>query len=96
MTRTGMFRAAVGWYGGGIAASRDATPHCPVQLHFGEADSSIPMKDVRAIQAAQLGVEIHTYPGAGHGFGCDERATFDPAAYQLAEERTLAFLDAHL
>jgi len=95
-TRTSVFRAAVCWYGGGIARAKDDTPHCPVQLHFGEKDSSISMKDVRAIQAAQPGVEIHTYPGAGHGFGCDERATFDPAAYRLAEERTLAFLETHL
>ena len=52
--RTDLFRAAVGWYGGGIAASKDLTPHCPVQLHFGEADQSIPMDDVRAIQSARL------------------------------------------
>jgi carboxymethylenebutenolidase len=95
-TRTTLFRAAVGWYGGGIAASRDATPHCPVQLHFGETDHSIPLDDVRAIQAAQLGVEIFTYPGAGHGFGCDERATYDAEASRLAEERTLAFFEQHL
>ncbi len=93
---TSLFRAAVGWYGGGIAQAKGGTPHCPVQLHLGEKDASIPMNSVRAIQAAQLGVEIHTYPGAGHGFGCDERAEFDPAAYQLAEERTLAFLETHL
>ncbi len=95
-TRTSFFRAAVGWYGGGIAAARDETPHCPVQLHFGETDASISMDDVRAIQAAQLAVEIHTYPGAGHGFGCEDRATFDAKANALAEERTLAFLEAHL
>ncbi len=94
--RTTFFRAAVGWYGGGIAAARDETPHCPVQLHFGEKDASIPLDDVRAIQAAQLSVEIYTYPGAGHGFGCEDRATFDAKANALAEERTLAFLKAHL
>ena len=95
-TRTNFFRAAVGWYGGGIAAAKDETPHCPTQLHFGETDSSIPMTDVRAIQAAQLAVEIHCYPGAGHGFGCEERASFDAAANALAEERTVAFLEGHL
>ena len=95
-TRTTCFRAAVGWYGGGIAASRAAVTHCPVQLHFGEADTSIPVDDVRAIQAAQLNVEIFTYPGAGHGFGCDERSTYDEPAAALARERTLAFLTQHL
>jgi len=95
-TRTNFFRAAVGWYGGGIYDSRGETPHCPVQLHFGEEDGHIPMDQVRGIQAAQLGVEIYAYPGAGHGFGCDERASFNPEAFKLAEERTVAFLDAHL
>lgn len=95
-TRTDFFKAAVCWYGGGIFGTRSETPHCPVQLHFGEKDSSIPMRNVRAIQAAQLDVEIHTYPGARHGFGCDQRATFGPEAYKLAEERTLAFLETHL
>jgi len=95
-TRTDFFRAAVGWYGGGIHAARGETPHCPVQLHFGEQDGHIPMDHMRAIQAAQLGIEIHCYPGAGHGFGCDDRASYDPEAAKLAEERTSAFLEAHL
>ena len=95
-TRTTAFKAAVGWYGGNIAATRDETPHCPVQLHFGELDHGIPMTDVRAIQAAQPSVELFTYPGAGHGFGCDERDSFNPAANALAEARTLEFLAAHL
>lgn len=82
--------------GGRIAQAKEETPHCPVQLHFGEKDPSISMNDVRAIQAAQLGVEIFTYSGVGHGFGCDERAMFDPNAYSFAQERTLAFLEAHL
>src|SRR5437868_7096854 len=29
-TRTELFGAAVGWYGGAIAATRTAPPHCPV------------------------------------------------------------------
>ena len=91
-TRTSRFAAAVGWYGGGSAAARDEVPHCPVQLHFGETDASIPMSDVEAIRAAQPGVEVFTYPGAGHGFGCDERSSYDPEAAALARRRTLDFL----
>ncbi len=74
------FEAAVGWYGGGIAAAREETPHCSVQLHFGAEDHGIPSADVEAIRAAQPGVELYVYPGAGHGFGCDERDSFDAAA----------------
>ena len=95
-TRSKSFKAAVGWYGGGIAATRDARVNCPVQLHFGEKDSGIPLSDVEAIRQAQPKMEVFVYPGAQHGFGCDERESFDKAAYELAQSRTLAFFDAHL
>ena len=95
-TRTRLFGAAVGWYGGGIAATRMEEPNCPVQLHFGETDSGIAMSDVDAIRAAQPNVEVFTYPGAGHGFGCGERASYSEAAATLARERTLAFLARRL
>jgi len=95
-TRTSLFRAASGWYGGGIAATRAETPHCPVRLHFGGQDTGIPLSDVELIRAAQPGVEIHVYPGAGHGFGCDERGSFSPQDAALAQQRTLAFFANHL
>ena len=95
-TRTHRFAAAVGWYGGGIAGTREESPHCAVQLHFGAEDKGIPLTDVEAIRAAQPGVEIYIYPGAGHGFGCDERDSFDPAATIQAQSRTLAFLERQL
>ncbi len=95
-TRTRSFGAASCWYGGGIAGSKDGRPNCPVQMHFGETDQSIPMKDVEAIQMAQAGAEIHVYPGAGHGFGCDERGSFNQTAYELARRRTLDFFAKHL
>ncbi len=94
-TRTSAFSAASGWYGGGIAAAKDEAPRCPVQLHFGETDASIPMTDVAAIRAAQPEVEIHAY-GGGHGFGCDERGSYVKADYELAQLRTLEFFAKHL
>jgi carboxymethylenebutenolidase len=90
------FAASVGWYGGGIAGTRDETPHCAVQLHFGAEDHGIPLSDVEAIRASQPSVEIYIYPGAGHGFGCDDRASFDKAAADQAQDRTLTFLGRHL
>lgn len=95
-TRMTGFAAAVGWYGGGIAAARDERPNCPVQLHFGDRDASIPNADVEAIRAAQPGVEIFVYPGAGHGFGCDERGSYSAPDAALAERRSLDFLSKHL
>ena len=95
-TRTSAFAAAVGWYGGGIAAAKEDVARCPVQLHFGENDASIPLTDVEAIRAAQPGVEVFVYQGAGHGFGCEERGSYVPKDAALAQERTLAFFAKHL
>jgi len=95
-TRSKRFRAAVGWYGGGIAGTRTETPNCPVQLHFGEKDASIPLADVELIRQAQPAVEIFVYPGAGHGFGCDDRASYSRPDAELARQRSLTFFARHL
>jgi carboxymethylenebutenolidase len=95
-TRSRRFAASSCWYGGGIAGTRTEAPHCPVQMHFGEKDASIPMSDVEAIRAAQPGAEIFVYAGAQHGFGCDERGSFSKPDADLAQERTLAFFGKHL
>ena len=95
-TRSTAFKSAIGWYGGGIAKTRMESPHCPVQLHFGEQDHGIPLAEVDLIRQAQPQTEIFIYKGAGHGFGCSERDSFDPAANALAQQRTLAFLQEHL
>ncbi|MBB2204537.1 dienelactone hydrolase family protein [Gluconacetobacter takamatsuzukensis] len=91
--RTDDFGAAIGWYGGGIAAERTLQPHCPVELHFGETDSAIPLSDIAAIRAAHPDLAIYTYPDAGHGFGCSERGSFNAPAAALARTRSLAFFD---
>jgi carboxymethylenebutenolidase len=95
-TRSHSFAAASGWYGGGIAGTRDEKPNCPLQLHFGETDASIPMSDVDAIRGAQPKAEIYVYKGAGHGFGCNDRGSFSKPDYDLAQERTLAFFAKNL
>jgi carboxymethylenebutenolidase len=95
-TRSDRFAATVAWYGGGIAADKDEKPRIPVQMHFGEKDHSIPLDHVEAIRAAQPGVEIFVYPGAEHGFGCEERPTFEPKSYELAQARTVEFFRKHL
>ncbi|MGH7102144.1 MAG: dienelactone hydrolase family protein [Acetobacteraceae bacterium] len=90
------FSAASCWYGGGVTAHRDEKPHCPVQMHFGEADASIPMSDVALIRKAQPEAEICTYPKAQHGFGCDDRASYSHEDAILAKNRTVAFFAKHL
>ncbi len=95
-TRLHHFKAAVGWYGGGIASTKAETPNCPVQLHFGALDKHIPLSDVEAVKAAQPQVEIFTYDNADHGFGCTDRSSYRQAASELAELRSLTFLAEHL
>ncbi|HEV2675988.1 MAG TPA: dienelactone hydrolase family protein [Aliidongia sp.] len=95
-SKTQLFKAGIGWYGGGIPEAKDAILNCPVQLHFGETDHGIPLDGVEAVKAAHPEVEVFVYDGAGHGFGCDQRASYDAVAYAKAQERSLAFLKTHL
>lgn len=94
-TRLDGLKAAVAFYGGQIVKFADEKPKCPVQMHFGETDASIPMSDVAIVKEKRPDCEIYTYP-AGHGFNCDERASFHKASATLAWERTLAFLAKHM
>jgi carboxymethylenebutenolidase len=90
--------AAVGYYGGMVAASLGERPRCPVMLHFGENDPSIPVEDVAKVRAAvdPARVEIHTYPGAGHAFNRAGTVAWHEPSALLARKRTLAFLGRHL
>jgi carboxymethylenebutenolidase len=88
--------AAVGYYAGRIGSFAGETPRVPVQLHFGKLDTHIPAEQVEAVHAAHPEIEIHWYEGAGHGFNCDMRASYDPQAAALARGRALAFLKKHL
>jgi carboxymethylenebutenolidase len=95
-TRTTKFAASSCWYGGGIPGTKNEVASCPVQMHFGEKDASIPMSDVDAVRAAQPKVDVYVYMGAQHGFGCDERGSFSAPDYALAQQRTVEFFAAKL
>jgi carboxymethylenebutenolidase len=95
-TKLSGLSAAIGYYGGAIVRFADDTPKVPTQLHFGEKDAGIPLSDVDIIRAKRPDVEIHVYPGAQHGFNCDERASYDPANAGIAKQRSLDFLATHL
>ena len=87
--------AAVGYYGGRIAAYAHEQPKAPVMLHFGTQDAHIPKQDVDQVKAAHPEIEVFWYD-AGHGFNCDARASYNAEAAQLARERSLAFLKKNL
>jgi carboxymethylenebutenolidase len=94
-TRLDGVAAAVGYYGGGVAAEAEAKPKCPVMLHFGETDASIPKADYEKVIKAQPNVPIHIYP-AGHGFVCDERGSFHAESAKTARVRTIDFFRKHV
>jgi carboxymethylenebutenolidase len=83
--------AAASFYGGGIAGpqgpggapstvSRTSKIRGKIICLFGEQDGMIPQSQVDAIKSelAKQGVrhEVVVYPGADHGFFCDQRATY--------------------
>jgi carboxymethylenebutenolidase len=88
--------AAVGYYGGVIVRLADDKPKVPTQLHFGEQDQGIPLTDVDTIKAKRPEVEVHVYPGAQHGFHCDERASYNKASADIAWPRSLDFFAKHM
>jgi carboxymethylenebutenolidase len=71
-------------------------PQCPVMYHFGSADQSIPLSEVARLEAAHPEGIFHVYDGAGHGFNCAQRASYDATAAALARRRTLEFLASRL
>jgi carboxymethylenebutenolidase len=106
-------KAAVPFYGGGIAVSMapgERTPkppldyaeqlQAPMLLFFGENDPFIPLDQVdtikRRLQELGKQAEVVVYPGAPHGFFCDERDSYRADAAADAWERLKRFFARHL
>jgi len=103
--------ASVGFYGGGIVTGRFpqfpplvgevAGLQAPWLGLFGDADESIPVADVEALRAeldarTSVAHEILRYPGAQHGFHCDQRPSYHPEAAADAWARTLNWFATHI
>ncbi len=87
--------AAVVYYGK-VSAHLERKPRCPVMYHYGSEDQSIPLADVAALRAAQPAAPLYVYAGAGHGFSCEQRDSYDAAAAALARTRTLDFFGRYI
>jgi carboxymethylenebutenolidase len=88
---------AVGYYGGQIPQYAGEKPKAPIMLHFGLDDTHIPKAEIDAkVAAVYPEIPIFWYEGAGHGFNCNDRASYKPEAAKLARERSLEFLKKHL
>lgn len=96
-------RAAVSFYGGGIAPSllpRTASLHGPLLFFWGGLDKHIGPEQIRPVLdecrragKAYVNVEISD---ADHGFFCDARASYNPAAAKEAWGLTRTFLETHV
>lgn len=88
--------AAVGYYGGMILNFANEKPKAPVMLHFGRLDQHIPQEKIDAFfRPSHPEIPVYLYD-AGHGFNCNDRASYNAEAARLARERSLAFLKKHL
>jgi carboxymethylenebutenolidase len=92
-------RAAVSFYGGGIAPAlldRAAKLHAPMLLIWGGMDKHIPPEQRRAVTdalSAQNKVYVNAEFSRGdHGFFCDERAAYEPHSARQAWALSLEFL----
>jgi carboxymethylenebutenolidase len=85
---------AVSYYGGGIPGLADLKPKAPLMFHWGELDQAIPIDSVKEFigKHPELAANSFVYPGAGHGFNCNERGSYNPEAAKQARERTLGFI----
>ena len=103
-------KAAVSYYGGGIAPNpergqaglldRVADLHAPILLIWGGKDAHLGPDKTRAIDDALVAAgKSHatiTFSEADHGFSCDVRASYHPAATAQAQALTLAWFDTYL
>ncbi len=94
-----LLRAAVSFYGGGIAPTlldRAARQEGPTLLIWGGLDKHIPPEQRNAVtdalSAAQKPYVNVEFSEAGHGFFCDERAAYEPRSASQAWALTLEFL----
>ena len=101
--------AAVVFYGGNTMRAlgggpspfeRTAGIRCPVMGNFGELDQNPSAQDLQTIEAElkKRGktYDFKVYPGAGHGFYCDERPDYREGPAKDAWARTLGWFQKHL
>jgi carboxymethylenebutenolidase len=94
--RTAGLACAAPYYGGGMPGFIGDKPKIPTMCHFGELDQSPTLEQSRAIAKAHPEVTAHFYAGAGHGFNCDHRGSYNTEASKLARQRTVEFFRKHI
>ncbi len=104
-------KAAVAFYGAGIATAEDqmgrssllgqvGIMQAPIMLMYGAEDNSITADEHQrialALSQAKKRYSMNIFPKAGHGFFCDQRDSYNPEASAEAWTMTLNFFDRYL
>jgi carboxymethylenebutenolidase len=104
-------KAAVSFYGGGIAANPDPLGRAnllgyadkmsaPIMLMYGAEDKSISAEEhqqvAAALSKAKKRYALNIFPNAGHGFFSDRRDSYNPGTSSEAWAMTLGFFDRYL
>ena len=91
--------AGVPFYGAAPATDTVAKIKAPLLIQYAENDERInamwPDYE-KALKAAGVAHEMHTYPGTQHGFHNNSTPRYNEAAARLAWERTIAFFKKHV
>jgi carboxymethylenebutenolidase len=102
---------AVCFYPGGLVKKRQgigfepilseaANIKSPILLLFGDQDQGIPADEVAAVGRTLSGLgkkqEVVVYPGAGHGFFCDQRPSYHEPSSIDAWKRVTRWLEENL
>ena len=96
-------KAAISFYGGGIAPSllpRVPQIHAPMLFFWGALDSHIPPDQIRSVidamkESEKTYVNVE-FSDAGHGFFCDARASYKETAARQAWDLSLRFLTTYV
>ncbi|MCR5877365.1 dienelactone hydrolase family protein [Phenylobacterium sp. J367] len=86
--------AASSYYGSLVKQFAGEAPRCPTIVHLGRTDPGIHADEVAAaVGAANPGVPVYIYEGAGHGFNNQSPERYNAEAADLARHRTLELFD---
>jgi carboxymethylenebutenolidase len=104
-------KAAVSYYGGGIASAPDPLGRkalldkvgqikAPIMLMYGSEDSYILAEEheriALALSKAKKQYSMNVFAGAGHGFLSDRRDSYNKPAAEEAWAMTISFFNRHL
>jgi carboxymethylenebutenolidase len=87
---------AIGYYGSGIVGDYREKRRIPTLVHFAENDPLIPLEEVSQFRAHRPDVSAFAYPGAAHGFNCEERDSYHAEAAHMALDRTLFWISQYV